>query len=248
MEIRLKHIRPDRWSGVRRFPNCTDALGPYYTRSGSLYTGLTKEDETRLGEALGYDLRRSSSFWETFRIRIGSEDIIFDISDPADELKYKFLKGHKRVKASISDYKAGADYYLSNPEEEAVTYNNYNEVKTTAVVEFTKLKPSDIKKALRIYGYKSDDMSEAVAKNKLFTLLENNPQHFLDKWVDNKHRATEYLLKEAMANDVIRKSGNTYSYGTITLGYSLTDAISFIDNGENSDIKAEIVNLTTKKK
>jgi len=247
MEVRLKHIRPERWSGVYRFPNCNDALGPYLTRSGSLYTGLTKEDEERLGNTLGYDLRKSSDFWVTFRIRVGSEDLIFDGDDPEDELKLLFLKGHKRVKASITDVKAGTDYYLSNPEEEADTFNEANRLKRKANIEFAKLKAADIKKALRIYGLKSDNVSDAVAEDRLYSLLETNPQHFLDKWVNNKHRATEYLIKEAMAQDVVRKSGNSYLYNTITLGYSLGDAIAFIDSGENSDIKAEIINVTTKK-
>lgn len=245
MEIKLKAIHKNKWAGINRFPSCTDALGPYLTRSGSVYTGLTRDDEKRLGEILGYDLRKSSSFWNDFRIRIGQEDIVLDLEDPADELKYIFLKNHKRVKKSIHEFNAGADYYLSNPEEEATTFNEVNRMKRRAVKEFDKMKPADIRKALRLYGYNAKGMSDSVCEDRLYTLVENNPKHFFTKWVENKHRATEFLVKEAQAKDVVKKANNTYSFGSITLGHSLEDAISFIDNGENSDIKAEIINATT---
>lgn len=247
MEIRLKHLRPDNWSGVNRFKNCTDALGPYLTRSGNIYTGLTRDDEKRLGEALGYDLRKNSKFWETFRIRIGDGDAVFQSDDPADELKILFLKGHKRVKSSIHEMKSTANYYISDMEEEASTFNEINRLKRRAMREFDKLKIADIRKALRIMGISAQNVSDSVAEDRLFSLVERNPQHFISRWVDNQNRATEFLVKEAMSQNIINKAGNTVSYNTLTLGYSVEDAILFLDNGENSDIKAEIINMTTKK-
>jgi hypothetical protein len=242
MEVRIKSTQANNWSGIQRYPGCNDTIGPYLTRSGSVYTGLKRDDEKRLGEALGYDLRKSSKFWETFRIKIGTEDVVLDLEDPADELKYLFLKGHKRVKGTVTEFKATADYYIYNPEEEAEIFNNLGRVKRQAIREFDKLKPAEIKKALRLYGYSANNMSDSVAEDKLFKLVEQNPQHFIDKWVNNTHKATEYLIKEALAKNVIRKTKNIHSYGTITLGNSLEDTISFIDNGENSDIKASIIN------
>lgn len=244
MEVRLKPIRANEWSGIQRYPNCSDALGPYFTRSGSLYTGFTKkneEDRLRLESVLGYDLKPNSDFWTTFRVRIGDETVVLDLDDPIDELKYIFLKNHKRVKESVQAFKATANYYLSNPEQEAELFNEVNRIKRKAILEFSKLKSIDIKKALRIYGYKSDNISDNIAEDRLYELVENNPQAFLDKWVNNNNRATEYLLKAALAANVIRKQKNTYSYGTTTLGHTLEDALMFIDAPENSDIKAAII-------
>lgn len=242
MEIRLKPIEANNWSGIERYPNCNEALGPYYTRSGAIYTGLTRDDEKRLGELLGYDLRKGSSFWDTFRIRVGTENVVLDLDAPEDELKYLFLKGHKRVKGSVTESKAGANYYLHNPEEEANVFNEVNRIKRKAIKEFDKLKAVDIKKALRLYGYKSDNISDSVAEDRLYALVEQNPQHFFDKWVDNKNRATEFLIKEAVAKNVIRKQKNIHYFGTITLGKTLEDAIAYLDNAENGDIKASIIN------
>lgn len=86
-EVRLKSIKANYWSGIDRYPNCSDSIGPYLMRSGVVYTGLTREDEDRLGDALGYDLRKGSDFWHTFRIKKGTEDVVIDMNDAMGELK-----------------------------------------------------------------------------------------------------------------------------------------------------------------
>ena len=93
MQVILRPIGWNKWSGILKYKNCFDDLGPYLTRSGAMYTGLTMEDEKRLGSLLGLDLSRSSTnpFWVNFRIRTSVNDIILDTDDPLDELKYLFL-------------------------------------------------------------------------------------------------------------------------------------------------------------
>jgi len=242
MEVKIKKIHGQDWSGIARYPNCYDALGPYYTRSGRIYTGLDKENTERLGEILDLDLKASSVFWDTFRVRMGDGDMFLDTSDPMDELKYLFLKSHKRVAGSIDDRKPTAHYYISNEQSEAEKINEYSRLKRKAYKEFDKMQPGDIKKALRLYGYKADDVSDSVAEERLTTLLESNPQRFFDKWVNNKSRMTEFLIKEAVSKNVIRKNKNIYSYGTSSLGKTLEEAIRYIDDKENSELKLTIIN------
>ena len=248
MEVKVKHLKTNEWSGQTRYPNCYDAIGPYFTRTGRLYTGLTAEDEERLGDTLGYDLRSGSDFWDTFRVRIGSESITLrPEDDPMDELKYLFLKNHKRIAASLSDRKPTANYYLSVAEEEAKVANAYNKLKRKAYSAFDKMSAEEIKKCLRIYGIKADNVGDSVAEDRLINLIEQNPARFFEKWVDNKHRMSEYLLKDAVAKNVVKKNKNIYSYGTTTLGNTLEDAISFLDTPNNSDIKTAIINDTNTK-
>ena len=242
MEVRLKPLQANPWSGMDRYPNCSDVLRPYFTRTGRVYTGLTREDEKRLGDILGIDLRPGSSFWDTFRITVGKETVVLDLDRPEDELKYLFLKGHKRVKGSIDEKKASANYYLHNPEEEAGIFNKVNRIKRKAIATFDKMKPEEWKKALRLYGENANNLSDAVAEDRLMARIEQNPEHFFKVWVDNKNRQTEYLIKEAIAKSVIRKTKNIHYFGTITLGNTLEDSIAYLDNPENSDIKASIIN------
>jgi len=245
MEVRIKHIRKgDGWSGVNRYPNCYDALGPYFTRSGRIYTGLEKEDSDRLGDLLGFDLTPGSTFWDTFRIRIGDSDLILNTEDPYDELRFLFLKSHRRIAESLDNRKSTANYYISNPNEEAEKANKYNRIKRKALRELDKMSAKEIKKALRLYGYKSDNVSDEIAENRLSTLVEQSPQKFFDKWVNNKHRMTEFLIKEAVAKNIVRKNKNIYTYGTTTLGKTLEEAIDYLDNKENSEIKLTVMHET----
>lgn len=246
MEVRIRHRDyGQRMPGApSRYPNCVDLLGVYYTRTGRLHTGLIPEDEKRLGEMLGLDLRPFSEFWHTFRIPIKNETIVLrPDEDPMDELKYLFLKNHKHVASSITDMtKPHARYYISIAEQEAEVSNTYNRIKRKAYKEFDKMSPEDIKKALRVLGFKADNVSDAVAEDRLTALIESNPQRFFDKWVNNETKHVEYLLKEAVAKSVVKKTKNIHSYGSVTLGNTMEDAIVYLNNPENTDIKTAIIN------
>ena len=159
-----------------------------------------------------------------------------------DELKYLFLKGHKRIAESISDRKPTANYYISVADLEAEVSNTYNRLRRKAYKEFDKMSAEEVKKCLRIYGIKSDGVSESVAEDRLTNLIEQNPQKFFEKWVENKNRMSEYLLKDAVSKNVVKKNKNMYTYGTTTLGNTQEDAILFLDNPINSDIKTTIIN------
>ena len=82
----LRPIKKENWSGLIRYRNCYEDLGPYYTRSGMIYTGLTPDDEKRLGSVLGNDLTRNSPFWKNFFIRTYATDVSVNLEDPNDEL------------------------------------------------------------------------------------------------------------------------------------------------------------------
>ena len=248
MKILLRQISRHPWSNINRYQNCREGISPYLTRSGRIYTGLTDEDAERLGAKLKLDLNPRSGFWDTYRIWVGDEDLHLDTSDPLDELKYIFLKNHKRIATSLSDRKPTANYVLINREEEAAEANTYNRIKRKALAYFDKMSADEIKKALRVYGYGTESVTDEIAENRLNDLIEDNPQKFFDKWVDNKNRQTEWLLREAISKNVIRKNRNIYKYGSDTIGGSLEETVFFLDNPENQDIKRAIIEETEAKK
>lgn len=247
MNVILRPIKRNSWSGKIRYRNCYEDLGPYYTRSGSIYTGLTPSDEERLGNILGLDLKRTSDFWKTFFVRVYDTDIYLNTEDPQDELKYLFLKNHKRVKTSIFEHKAGANYLLINHEEEAKKSNLINKIRRTAMKEFDKLTAEDIRKALRLYGHNAENMEPEVAENRLFEIVEANPQSFIDRWVNNTHRETEYLIERAISTNIIRRAKNIYRYGSEIIGRSMLEAIDFLDNPKNQDILLSIMKAVQSK-
>ena len=244
----LRPLRKDPWSGLNKYRNCHEDLGPYYTRSGRIYTGLTTEDETRLGKLLNVDLSANSDYWKNFFIRTGSSDVYLNVEDPADELKYLFLKHHKRVKNSLLERKATANFVLINKDEEAKRDNIYNRIKREAVKAFDNMSLTDMRKALRLFGESAEDVSSEVIENRLYSIVESNPEKFLEKWVYNKSKETEFLLESAISKNIIRKNKNLYNYGSDVIGHSKEDAISFLEDLKNQDVKMSIQNSVESKK
>jgi len=242
MEVVLKPLSRDKWAGVNKYKNCNDWIGTYFTRSGYVYTGLTKEEEDRLGALLKKDLHPSSEFWNNFYIRIGNKDVYLDTKDPMDELRYIFLKNHKRVANGYNDNKPTANYVLVNKETEAVESNKFNQIKRKAIKEFDKLSAVEQRKALRLYGHRSDNLSAELVEQKLYEIVEKDPQKFLDMWVTNKSKETQYIIQEAIGKNIIRRNKSEYKYGTDTIGHSLDDATSYLDNPEHRDLREIIIN------
>jgi len=244
MIVILRPIKKNNWSGLKKYKNCYEDIGSYFTRSGLLYTGLVEDDARRLETALGYELNRlgkGSDFWHTFFIRTNEKDLYLNTDDPMDELKYLFLKNHKRVKASIMETKATANFALINKEEEAKKASVYNRFKRNAISEFDKLSPEDIRKALRIYGHNADNMSNDMAENRLFEIAEGDPEGFLKKWVNNASRDTQFIIETATSKNIIRRNKRLFTYGTEKLGYGIEEVIVFLDDPKNQDIRIAIL-------
>lgn len=247
MKIVIKALNKNQWSGVVQYKNCNTSLAPYFTRTGRIYTGLTKEDEIRLGEKLRIDLNHSSPFWSTFHIKMSSKDLHLDILDPYDELRYLFLKNHKRVAEGLSDKKATANYVVVNEEVEAKEVNKYSQIKRRAFKEFDKMSVGDMRKCLRILGRNAEDLSNEVVEQRLNDYIESDPTNYLEKWVNNTKKETEFLIQEAVAKNVIRKNKNVYKYGTDIIGHNLESAVDYIENLANQDLKFVITQETNAK-
>ena len=129
---------------------------------------------------------------------------------------------------------------LINKESEAQESNRLNKLKRNAIKEFDKMSLEDMRKCLRLYGYKSDTMSAELVESKLYSLVEDNPNKFFTKWVNNKSRSTEVIIESALAKNILRKSKNVYYYGTDIIGSSLVDTIAYLDDPKNQDLKLTI--------
>lgn len=241
MLIILRPIKRDNWSGQYKYRNCYEDIKSYLTRSGSLYTGLTKDEAKRLGEELGYDLGPNSEFWANFFIRTFGKDLYLNLEDPLDELKHLFLKSHKRVKNSLLERKATANFVLINKGEEAKRTNVINRIRREAMREFDNMNIEDIRKCLRLFGHNADKLSNEVAENRMFEIVEGDPQSFLKRWVHNESRETEALLQRAISRNIIRRNKNIYKYGSETIGHSVIETVDFIDEPKNQDIKIAII-------
>lgn len=248
VELRIKKTHP--WAGLVKYKSCFDYIAPYFTRSGSIYTGLTPEDEIKFEKALGYTegtLAKSSDFWKTFTVKIGARPLLLDDQFPRQEMIIKFLTNHKRVATSLDKLNASKDYLLINREAEAIEQNKANKIKRDAIKEFDKLTLDEMRKVLRIFGAKSDTMSNELVESTLFSMIEKNPKKFFDKWINNTKKETEFLLESAIAKGVIRKDKTQYYYGSEMFASSLDEAIAYLDAKKNQDLKLSIINQVENK-
>lgn len=244
MVVELKIKKKNPWAGLVKYKHCFDYIAPYWTRSGSRYTGLTPEDETRFEKALGYEpgtLAKTSKFWETFCVKIGARTVLLDDSYPRQEMIIKFLSGHKRVATSLTKLDAGKDYLLINKQEEAIQQNKINKDRREALREFDKLSIDQMRKCLRLFGVSSTNMSNELIESTLFNLVDKQPKKFFELWVDNKSKETQFLIEEAISKGVIRKDKTQYYYGTELMATSLKECIAYLDNKKNQDLKLAII-------
>lgn len=250
MVVELKIKKKNPWIGLIKYKNCFDYIAPYFTRSGSIYTGLTPEDEKYFEKALGYEeghLAKTSEFWQTFCVKVGTRTLLLDDSIPRQAMIIKFLSGHKRVATSLDKLDAGKDYLLINREAEAVEQNKQNKLRRDAIKEFDKLSLDQMRQCLRLFGMSADRMSNELVESTLFGLVDKQPKRFFDKWVNNKSKDTEYLLEQAIAKGVIRKDKTHYFYGTDMFADSLDEAIGYLNDKKNQDLKLAIINETNNK-
>lgn len=250
MVVELKIKKKNPWGAFLKYRNCFDYIAPYFTRSGSIYTGLTPEDETYFEKALGYEeghLSKTSDFWSTFCVKVGARGLLLDDSIPRQAMIIKFLTGHKRVATSLDKLDAGKDYLLINREAEAIEQNKQNKLRRDAIKEFDKLSLDQMRQCLRLFGMSSDRMSNELVESTLFGLVDKNPKKFFDKWINNKAKDTEFLLEQAIAKGVIRKDKTHYFYGTDMFADTLPDAIAYLDSKKNQDLKLAIINETNNK-
>ena len=244
MEVELRFARVNPWAGIAKYKNCYDYIGPYFTRSGNIYTGLTEEDARRLEKAIGFEegkLSPSSLYWKTYSVRLGAKPLYLHTERPEDGLAYLFLKNHKRVALGLSNLRPQHDYVLVNSNAEAEAANRLNKVKREAFAEFNKMSLEDMRKCLRIYGHKADNISNELVESKLFELIEKDPNKYFLIWVNNKNKETQYILETAISKNIIRKSKNVYYYGTDVIGRSQDDAISFLNDKSQQEIKLAIL-------
>lgn len=243
MEVIVRILKVNPWTGLTKWPTTFDYVGPYWTRSGNIYTGLTNEDARRLEKALGKqegELNPNSEFWTTFAVRIGAKDLILNTDRPMDELQYLFLKNHKRVAVGLSNIDPSKDYVMINSDAEAEQQNKANKTKREAYRELDKMSIEDMRKCLRLYGMKSDTMSNELVEAKLTEQIEKSPEKFMLKWVNNADKEINYLIEEAIAKNIIRRNRSQYFFGTDMIGNGLDDAIAYLKDKKNQEIMLSI--------
>lgn len=245
MEVIVRITKQNPWTGLIKWSNCFDYVGSYWTRSGSRYTGLNREQARDLEKKLSMSegtLDPDSSYWDTFAIKIGKKDLIINTDRPEGELQYLFLKNHKRVADGLNKVNPSTDYVIIDKDAEAVEANKSNKIKREAYKALEKMSLEDMRKCLRLLGFKADTMSNEMVEARLTDELEKNPVKFNRVWVDNPNKEMNFIIEEALSKNILRKNRATYYFGTDSIGNGIDDVIDYLKNKKNQDIYLAILN------
>ena len=239
MEVIVRMTKIDPWTGLITWDNCFDYIQNYLTRSGNRYTGLSREKARELEQKMGFNegyLDPSSTFWDTFAVKVGKKDTIINTNTPEGELQYLFLKGHKRVADGMKNISPSTDYVLINKDDEAVEINKASKIKRDAYKAFDKMTLDDMRKCLRLYGVKSDTLSTEMVEARLSENIEKDPAKFIRIWESNPNKEYNFIIEEAVSKNIIRKNRATYYFGTDVIGNGIDEVIGFLKDKKNSDI------------
>ena len=244
MEIIVRMTKINPWTGLTKWSNCFNYVGTYWTRSGNKYTGLTPEKAAELEKKLGKqpgELSPESPFWDTFAIRIGKKELVINIDSPFGELQYLFLKGHKNVADSVSHITPSTDYVIIDKDLEATENNKISKVKRSAYKEMDKMSLDDMRKCLRLLGYRSDSMSNEIIEAKIGECIESDPTKFTNIWINNPNKEINFIIEEALSKNILRKNRAAYYFGTDLIGTGLDDVIAYLKDKKNQDIYLSIM-------
>jgi hypothetical protein len=193
-----------------------------------------------MGKAEG-ELDPSSTFWDTFAIKIGKRELVINTDRPEGELQYLFLLKHKRVANGLDKVTPATDYVLINKEAEAEQANKINKVKRDAYRALDKMSLEDMRKCLRLFGVKADTMSNELVEAKLTENIERDPAKFIRIWVENPNKEINFIIEEALSKNIIRKNRSAYYFGTDLIGNGLEDVIAYLKDKKNQDLYLSII-------
>lgn len=225
-----------------RFKGGKDSLTAWINRYGQLITGLTKEDEERLGKALNKNLSVHSDFWHEYKIDITGDEVILYTENPDDELKYLVLKAHWRVQADPNVKNPLADYVLYSTLDEAKKKVSEGSLKVKAYALYAKLTMQDKRSLLKLYpGYaRTDNVADEIIEANLMKELDKDYNKFITR-VEDKDRNSKVFVEELVASKILVKNKNMYKYGDDVLGHNLDSTIAHLDDPKNQGLKIALM-------
>ncbi len=288
--IEIKQIPDESAAGVglakynmSKFPNCYDSFQPALGLDGRWITGLDedarlvnsitdplakaqKKDEIKerreeLESLTGLDLSATSTFWDTYFIKIGGRKIL-NFDNPKDRIEYYVLLANSYVIPDINDAGdpkyAGAKFYFSRSEQEenakAVKAKDRN--KCYALLEqMSENKPRMNLVSRFIFGslIKPDASLDSLYNLLTNYIEEDKKGERIRQFLKVTEKSTEELnlkvsVDEAVKFNVIRYRDSYYQRGNATYGKTLEEVVKYLGKVENTNELASIIEETNEKR
>lgn len=242
--IKVKAIdkKDSNWMGFVRYRNTKDYITPYYDQTGTIITGLTKEDEEALGKELRVDLSKNSPFWHEYKIVMMDKPKEFNLDNPEHQLAHKFLLAHKRVKNSPTEANPYAEYEIVDENLEAEIVNMGASYKVKANLLFSQISMDQKRDILKLYpGFTNTlSVSPEVIDARLYEQLEKNPAKFIS-YAEDAKRDMKVLLKDLIQAGILRKNRSAYYYGDDCIGHDDESTITYLEDPEHQGLKLALM-------
>ena len=222
-------------------------------RNGAIANVLTKTEKAHLESIMnGVDLSVYGDFWRDYYVTLFKKGNSLDLSDPYDYISYKILLTLKDKIAPSWENRFDRPTY-----QFVITEDGAEDIEI-------KVKLDIKKEAFKLYGKFEDNKDQMLGILKLITnkpisndtklsliqaqvenFLDENPRKFVELVKDTALH-TKIMFTKAIEYGIIKKDGNTYSTvdgldlceaGSVA---SYNNAIAFLDNDKNQEIRAMV--------
>lgn len=213
--------------------------------------GMTEKEffEKELGVDLNPTLPADKNFWRNDRLGrvvLTKEGTTLNLNYSLDMLKYKILLSNKTMVApSYEERTLKASYEFMIVEESKVTVKKLEEasVKASAYIKFAEVTNS---KKNTIGFIKSlgrtipATATEEWLKNEVLTVVENNPQYFLEIVNHPQYNERIFVQEAVEVGAIIRKGEKRYTLDNGAELGELTDVVNYLLNPDNQEVKLRI--------
>ena len=259
-EDHAMHI-PKGKNGHIKFEGTTNEYPARVNRNNEVETVLTDKEQVYLENRIDATrpkgwlspYKSKDNAWvgkRGYKVKLGLEPTVLDLSNPIDYIKYKIALQWKSVIAKSFEERLNKQYtfYMEDKEQEEANKSEEVDVKIKASTIFAEVSKSQTKliESLMVVFQGSlkdvpDGMTLNTAKAALYNYLEKYPRGFIELMEDNEFELKAILYK-ALRRGVINRDKYTYNLGMgdgRRIGEGIREALDYIKDLRTNNGKQE---------
>lgn len=233
-------------------------VAPILGSNGAYYNVLTNAEKDYLEYIMGMEhnalsiYNRDNNFWDTFKVVLGKEDTILDLSVPVDYIKYKVLLANKAFVADslyTLENKPRETYrfvLIMDDEEDKSNMKKLNSSMESYMLLGKYMDNKDILcTLLEMLDGKpvSDKVKMETILSRLQSHITNNAKMFV-KFANDPLLETKVLIRKCVAAKLILKRGNYYYLASdnsplcdANAEPEITTAAKYLADAKRADLK-----------
>lgn len=261
--IEIRPLMTEKWHGHK---GETSLKRPVVIRAlvgeDNLYTvdfrtaNISEEDQQKLLES-GFDLSLHHNskvphpLWDgnQAKVKLENNTQFVEIASPMGQIRKAILYGSKFVANTKLAYDEGkwpfATHYIVDSEAENASKASVVKMRNEATLKANKLSLERRKQIVFLLtGKFMKNSDEDTVVVELADLINERPEETLEYILRNSEQVVaENLIKEALYKAKITRTSEGIFFGDVRLGFGDSDAVDYIMDKKNQDVKLRIKEL-----